>query len=376
MRASFRLLSLSLFMLLMLAGCGGGGGGSGGSSGSGDWFFVWNCNGDSECLSTNAAGTPSGSLDEGPDESSCTPLVTFAQKFWGSAATYACTQNPNGGGGGTSSVPSSTTSNAIPVGMYAGTGTFTGTETINGLTSNFDKSPSLLEFVTSSGAYMLLSYNPGSPAYVSQIDEGSFVSSLGTITSHNDMAYPLWENYSSDTFPVLYSGTQNATYDGTFLLNSDLNGNIVYSGSQGAVLKVPVNYVAASVTPVTLAAIAKTFTGAFYQNGSTGTNGFLSPIAGSITISSTGVLSGTVDCAFTSVGGGTTTPCMVSGTVTARTDLGAYDISISFTNGTNQSFPSQWGGKTATGLLYYDAGNGKILFGAVAPDNTAFAFSN
>lgn len=102
MRAPFRLLSLSLFMLLMLAACGGSGGG--GSSGSGDWFFVWNCNGDSECLATNAAGTPSGSLDEGPDESECTPLVTFAQQFWGSAATYSCTQTP-GSGGGTPSAP-------------------------------------------------------------------------------------------------------------------------------------------------------------------------------------------------------------------------------------------------------------------------------
>lgn len=101
MRVSLCVLFLSLSMLL-LAGCGGGGGSSSGS-GSGDWFFVWNCNGDSECLATNAAGTPSGSLDEGPDESACTPLVTFAQQFWGTAATYTCTQNPNGGGGGSGS---------------------------------------------------------------------------------------------------------------------------------------------------------------------------------------------------------------------------------------------------------------------------------
>jgi hypothetical protein len=83
----------------VLASGGGGGGGSGSgedSGGSGDWYYHWNCNGDAECLATNAAGQPSGTLDEGPVEVNCTQLVQFAAMFWGSAATDSCDQSPNG----------------------------------------------------------------------------------------------------------------------------------------------------------------------------------------------------------------------------------------------------------------------------------------
>src|SRR5215472_1271804 len=85
-------------MLLALAACGAGGSTS--SSGSGDWFYHWNCNGDSECLATNPTGAASGTSDEGPAEAACTPLLQFAQQFWGSAAVDSCDQNANGSAGG------------------------------------------------------------------------------------------------------------------------------------------------------------------------------------------------------------------------------------------------------------------------------------
>jgi len=71
-----------------------------GSSGSDDWYYHWSCNGDAQCLATNPNGTPTGTNDEGPNESSCTELLTFAQHFWGSAAVDSCDQNPNGAAGG------------------------------------------------------------------------------------------------------------------------------------------------------------------------------------------------------------------------------------------------------------------------------------
>jgi len=86
---------ITLTGLTPVAGGTGGGGGGGGNSG--DWIYTWNCNGDAECLATNPNNTPSGSVDEGPGtggNSGCQSLLTFAQHFWGSAATDSCTQQP------------------------------------------------------------------------------------------------------------------------------------------------------------------------------------------------------------------------------------------------------------------------------------------
>ncbi|HEY1991557.1 MAG TPA: IPT/TIG domain-containing protein, partial [Gammaproteobacteria bacterium] len=84
-----------LGVLASLAGCGAG------AASTPDWFYHWNCNGDSECLATNPTGAPSGTSDEGPNESSCTELLQFAQNFWGMPpATDSCDQDPNGGSGG------------------------------------------------------------------------------------------------------------------------------------------------------------------------------------------------------------------------------------------------------------------------------------
>ena len=66
-------------------------------SGQSDWYYHWDCHGDPECLTTNAGGAPSGTIDEGPDQQACTPLLTFAAHFWGANATNSCDQNANGG---------------------------------------------------------------------------------------------------------------------------------------------------------------------------------------------------------------------------------------------------------------------------------------
>lgn len=204
MRTSLRVLLLSLFMLL-LAGCGGGGGSSSGG-GSGDWFFVWNCNGDSECLMTNAAGTPSGSLDEGPDESACTPLVTFAQQFWGSAATYACTQNPNGGGSSaaptlTGFSPSSTApGNTITI---AGTNFASGdTVTINNLNCA----------ITTISSTQIVCTVPAMGNFIGNI---SITTSGGTITSSSSLTVVnhFYGATSSNNQSVAVGG--NGTVDGS-----------------------------------------------------------------------------------------------------------------------------------------------------------------
>src|SRR5579859_1514421 len=70
-------LMLASLSFLLLAACGASSSTS--SSGSGDWFYHWNCNGDSECLATNPTGAASGTLDEGPVEAECTQILQFGQ---------------------------------------------------------------------------------------------------------------------------------------------------------------------------------------------------------------------------------------------------------------------------------------------------------
>jgi hypothetical protein len=265
----------------------------------------------------------------------------------------------------------------VPTGIYFGTGHFTGTQTINGYTSSFNTSPYVLGFVTSAGRYMLLSYSAGSPNVVRNIDSGSGSALNGSFTSGN--------NLSSDMYPSgipIYSN-QGGALSSSFVLKADgtgqsMTGTISYAGTQNASLSFPLGYVGGDTAPATLSAIARTYTGAFYANINTSGFGNLPALSSTFTISPAGALTGTVSCPLTSTSpvSGTQTPCTVSGTVTARPDLNAYDVSVTFANGSSTSFVDGFTGRTATGLAYYDATSGSLMLGAVAPDNTTFAFSN
>jgi hypothetical protein len=186
--------------------------------------------------------------------------------------------------------------------------------------------------------------------------------------------------YPSGT-PIYVS--QGGTLSSSFVLNANgtgqsMNGSIAYAGTQNAVLSFPLGYVGGGTTPATLSAIAKTYTGVFYANINTSGYGNLPPLSSTFTISSAGVLAGTVSCPLSAISPppGPQTPCTVSGSIAARSDLNGYDVSISFANGSSTSFDSGFTGKTATGLGYYDSTSGNLMFGAIAPDNTTFAFSN
>jgi hypothetical protein len=97
-----RIMAASLLfgVMALLSGCGGAGADS-----PPDWYYHWNCNGDSECLSTNPTGAASGTLNEGPEEINCTQLQDFSRHFWNMPpATDSCDHDPNGGSGGTTGV--------------------------------------------------------------------------------------------------------------------------------------------------------------------------------------------------------------------------------------------------------------------------------
>lgn len=279
------------------------------------------------------------------------------------------------GSGGSSGSSSQTNNVTVPVGIYFGTGNFVGTQTINGYTSSFNTSPYILGFVTSAGNYMLLSYTTGSPNIITHIDSGSSSALNGTLTSGNNVVSAMYPS----GIPIYYP--QGGTLSAVYVLNSNqtgqsISGTITYAGTQNASLALPLGYVGGDTMPATLAAVAKTFTGNFDANINTSGYGNLPPISSTFTISSSGVLTGTVTCQLNPISPPTNpTPCTVSGTVTPRSDLNAYDVSISFANGTS-SLDSSFIGKTATGLGYYDSTSGNFMFGVIAPDNTAFAFSN
>ncbi len=87
LRRSLRPGALGLALALLSGGAG---------AGSPDWYYHWNCHGDYECLTTNAWGQPSGTADEGPNESDCLALMNFAAHFWGPGATNSCDHSSSG----------------------------------------------------------------------------------------------------------------------------------------------------------------------------------------------------------------------------------------------------------------------------------------
>jgi hypothetical protein len=278
-------------------------------------------------------------------------------------------------GGGGAPAPAA---NTMPTGIYLGTAHFSGTQTINGFTSNFSTSPYVLGLVTSAGHYMLLSYSTGSPNVVSAVDSGSGGALNGSYTASNNLNASMYPSGKSIYQP------QGGALSSTFVLSANgtgqsITGTISYAGTQNAVLSFPLGYVGGDTTPATLSAIAGTYSGAFDSNmNASGFGSNLPALSSTFTISPAGVLAGTVTCQ--SSGTGTPppnpTPCTVSGTVTARSDLNAYDVSMSFTDGSFGRLIPGFTGKTATGLGYHDSTSGNFMFGAIAPDNTAFAFSN
>jgi hypothetical protein len=224
---------------------------------------------------------------------------------------------------------------------------------------------------------MLLSYSTGSPNVVRNVDSGSGTASSGSFTSNDNL-----NSYMYPSGVPIYDN-QGGALSSTYVLKADksgqsITGSISYAGTQNASLSFPLGYVGGDTAPGALSDIARTYTGAFYANINTSGFGNLPALSSTFTISAAGVLTGTVVCPLSSVSPppGPQTPCTVSGTVTARSDLNAYDVSISFANGSSTSFVGGFTGKTATGLAYYDATSGSLMFGVVAADHTTFAFSN
>jgi hypothetical protein len=68
-----------------------------GAGGEPDWYYHWNCNGDSQCLTLGPGqvGQSSGTINEGPVYAMCSPLLFFASRNWNMPpATNSCDHSP------------------------------------------------------------------------------------------------------------------------------------------------------------------------------------------------------------------------------------------------------------------------------------------
>lgn len=287
----------------------------------------------------------------------------------GSGSSSNSSNSGSTGGGSTGG-----TSNTIPTGIYSGTGTISGHYSLNGATYSFYNTPTIVGIVTSSGNYELLSYSPASPNTVSQIDQGNATVSNSDFVALTDYGYGLASTFTPNnvaTFPYQGSGS----LAGNFTLNSSMTGVITYTTGSD-VLTYTLNYAAASTTTAAVSNIAGTYNGNFYPNGTVSFTGISN--AGTLTIAADGSITGTIACAGGySTAATTFDPCLVSGTVTARGDVNAYNFSLTFANNTTGGqVPSQWAGKTFSGMGYYDAATKRFMLGIIASDGTAFGFSN
>lgn len=253
----------------------------------------------------------------------------------------------------------------VPAGVYTGTGTFTGSQLINGAQSSFSTAPTITTIVEPNGMYMVLS---AKLAVISQIDVGHGGAN-GMFTAADNTEFGLYPDYDSNNFPLL-PANQNGALAASFSTGKTLDATITYSGTSGDVLTTTTTFVAGSTAAP--AALPATIAGTFYSTSNTGQRINITAMS-TLTITGTS-FTGPVVCPFNAtMPPPQPTPCSVTGTLTPRSDLAAYDVSLSFADGTSGKFSSGWTGVTATGLAYFDGT--KLVLG-VTSGASAFAFSN
>lgn len=269
----------------------------------------------------------------------------------------ACT---SGGGAG-----DDTGGTVVPAGVYTGTGTFTGTQMINGATSSFSKAPTITTIVAANGTYLILSSQLG---VVSQVDTGTGMAN-GKFTAANNVEYELSPDYGSNNIVPLQLNV-NGALEASFSTGKSLDATITYSGTSGDVLATTTTFVASSTSaPVALPA---TLAGTFYAIGGSAQSPRVTAMS-TLTITGTSFTGPVVCPLMSTMPPPQPTPCTVTGTITPRSDVAAYDVSFSFADGNGQKFPLGWTNITATGLAYFDGT--KLMLGATS-NQYAFAFSN
>lgn len=244
------------------------------------------------------------------------------------------------GGGGSGS---SSSVIAKPQGVYKGTGQFAD-----------GAGNTTYMLVLKDDSYWIMHEDPKVPTAMKFADTGTGVETAETFNVSNDTDYVLLYDDPSNG-SLLPSGTTTgstvsgytAQFDYTYQRQIDgsvLNGNTIISSN------VPLFVTDSTTTMASLSDVAGKFSGNLSSTLYTSTlQGAGCELSIAVTIGSNGKVSGTLDdCSGT----GLPSESTVTGTLTPRTDITAFDVSLTFTADGSDSAPLD--GMTYSGVAYYD----------------------
>ena len=267
------------------------------------------------------------------------------------------------GGGGSYTTPVIT--NASAVGIFAGKSAAGNNVTM---------------LVELSNRYWIFYVSPAAATGLLFIDTGTatIVSPAFTTSSDTEYALLYTDPHASNALlpPSTSAGsvTSNLTVDMDFNTQQQISGSIL-SGT-GCISNPGGCTVQSVITPT-------------YVGNSTGTAALLSTIAGNyadnfsstlntsalqaascdfstaLNVGSNGKVTGTLD----NCSGTLPSQSTVTGTLTPRMDILAYDVTLTFTAGGGGSNPLD--GITYTGIAYYYAAGKRIMIGAISADQTS-----
>lgn len=271
------------------------------------------------------------------------------------------------GGGGSSNSNSSSGSGSTVTGTP--TGIFSGTSGAGN---------DVIMLVESSNKYWVL-YNPPSVSTeMSAFDTGtakldltdpanSFTVSAGDTDFNTPYSDPNKSNVLEPSNTASGSITAGYTVCMAFNAQVQISGSIIKGScanfSSATTLSVIApTYVAGSATTMgKLSDLAGSYTDAFASTLNNPTeNSAGCFFATSLTVGSNGAISGTAtDC----TGSGLPSSSTVSGTLVARTDIDAFDVTLDFTDDTPDSMPLD--GQSYSGIAYYDSATKRLFIAAV-----------
>lgn len=138
----------------------------------------------------------------------------------------------------------------------------------------------------------------------------------------------------------LAKGIYPVTLQSDFVAANSLGGSIAYTG--GTKIPFQLSYSADSTTPASMTAISNLYSGVVASKGGQQSAMVSMTSAGSIVSNVAG--------------------CMMTGTIKARSDVNAYDVSLTFGD-----IPCYYAGQTLNGVAYLDASTGTVY--AMTGDN-------
>lgn len=267
------------------------------------------------------------------------------------------------GGGGSSNTPSTVT--GTPTGIYAGTSA---------------AGNDVIMLVESSNKYWLLYNPPKVSTEMSAFDTGTAkldltdpANSFTLNAGDTDFTMPYSDPADSNALEPSSTATGSITGGRTVCMafnekvqisGSIIQGSCANFNSATVISVITPTYVAGSATTMgKLSDLAGTYSDDFASTLNDATENSASCFfATSLTVGSNGAISGTVtDCP-----GPASTSSTVSGTLVARTDIDAFDVTLDFTAGAG-SMPLD--GQDYTGIAYYDSKTKRLFIAAATSGN-------